>query len=148
MRKQNFNSDFDFVLDLCDNQGVSVGAPDINWELLLLTAGSRQLTYTASHQYGENRNCVIDGDTIRIMVDRHKLPVGELLYELTVEIPDKSFPDGSRKVFVDGSTDIEIVSETGQQVTDAVVKVNVPHLKKAEEPTSPEPEPSTSESEA
>lgn len=138
MRKQNFNSDFDFVLELCDNQGNSVGAPDINWELLLLTADSRQLTYTASHQYGENRNCVIDTDSIRIMVDHHNLPVGELLYELTVEIPDKNFPDGSRKVFVKDSTDIEIVNEVGQQVADAVVKVNVPHLKKEETPAPPE----------
>lgn len=145
MRKQNFKSDFDFILTLKDNEGNDVGFPDINWELLLLTS-SRQLAYTASHQYGENVNCFDDGGKIHVTVDRHEFPVGELLYELTVEIPNEDFGDGSRKVFVKGSTDIEMVNENGQTLTGVIVEVRVPHLKKeveeeegsGEEPSLPE----------
>lgn len=54
-------------------------------------------------------------------MDRHEFPVGELLFELTAEIPDESFPDGSRKVFVKGSTDIEIVNEKGQTLKGVIV---------------------------
>lgn len=41
MRKQNFKSDFDFVLALKDGEGNDIGFPDFNWELVLLTT-SRQ----------------------------------------------------------------------------------------------------------
>lgn len=139
MRKQNFKSDFDFQLDICDHSGQSVGIPEINWEILLFTT-SRQLVYKASYQYGECQNCVLDreSDKIMIMVDNHSLPVGELRYELTAEIPDENFPDGSRKVFTEGTTDIEIVNEVGHQIAGAVVKAKVAHLEKHEE-ESPEP---------
>lgn len=144
MRKQNFKSDFDFILSLIDTEGNDAGFPaDINWELVLLTT-SRQLTYTASYQYGEYRNCRNEDGKIHIYVDRHEFPVGELLYELTAEIPDKGFSDGSRKVAVSGSTDIEIVSDRGQSIVGAVVPVPVPHLKK-EEQESPDNSPTTPE---
>lgn len=74
-------------------------------------------------------------------MDRHEFPVGELLYELTAEIPDESFPDGSRKVFAKGSTDIEIVNEKGQTLRDVIVPVTVPHVKK-DEATEPADNPS------
>lgn len=132
MRKQNFKSDFDFVLALKDSDGNDLGFPKINWELFLLS-GSRELGYTASYQYGEKENIVEESGKIRVIVDRHEFPVGELLYEFTAEIPDEAFPDGSRKVFVKGSTDIEIVNDKGQTLTDVTVPVTVPHLKKEEE---------------
>lgn len=132
MRKQNFKSDFDFVLALKDSDGNDLGFPEVNWELLLLTS-SRQLAYTASYQYGEKQNIVNDSGKIKVIVDRHEFPVGELLYEFTAEVPDASFPDGSRRVFMSGSTDIEIVNEKGQTLTDVIVPVGVPYLKKEEE---------------
>lgn len=142
MRKQNFKSDFDFVLALRDSDGNDLGFPEINWELLLLS-GSRQLAYTASYQYGEKENVKNDNGKIKVIVDRHEFPAGELLYEFTAEIPDESFPDGSRKVFVTGSTDIEIVAEKGQTLTDVTVPVVVPYLKKEEEKTEEDKTPVT-----
>lgn len=144
MRKQNFKSDFDFILSLLDTEGNDAGFPEINWELVLFTS-SRQLSYTASYQYGECFNCRNEDGKIHIYVDRHEFPVGELTYELTAEIPDQAFPDGSRRVVVGGSTDIEIVNDRGQNITDAVVSVSVPHLKKKTEDTPSDSEGSAPE---
>lgn len=136
MRKQNFKSDFDFVLSFLDGEGNDVGFPDFNWRMTLYTK-SKELSYEVSHQYGENTNCRNEEGKIHAYIDRHEFPVGELLFELEVEIPDKGFPDGSRKVFVRDSTDIEIVNEKGQTLSGVIVPVTVPHLKKEEEATPP-----------
>lgn len=138
MRKQNFKSDFDFILSLLDGEGNDVGFPDFNWRLTLYTQ-SKDLSYEVSRQYGENVNCRNEEGKIHAYVDRHEFPVGELLYELEVEIPDAGFPDGSRRVVVRDTTDIEIVNEKGQTLTEVVVSVTVPHLKKPKEesPTPP-----------
>lgn len=135
MRKQNFQSDFDFTLNLIDGNGVNVGWIDYNWELELFTT-SRDISFTASHQYGENTNCTDVDGAINVAVDAHKFPVGVLNYKLTVDIPDEKFADGARKVVVEGETDIEIVAEPGQTMTDYTLDIKVPHLvKPVEEPS-------------
>lgn len=132
MRKQNFQSDFDFTLNLIDGNGVNVGWIDYNWSLDLWTS-SHDLGFRAEHQYGENTNCSEADGAINIAVDRHRFPVGALNYKLTIEIPDDKFADGSRSVVVEGETDIEIVAEPGQTITDYALDIKVPHLAKPAE---------------
>lgn len=135
MRKQNFKSDFDLTLVLSDSDGADLGFPDVNWELVLYTT-SRQLAYIASYQYGEKTNVYNDESKPHVVIDRHEFPVGELLYEFIAEIPDESFPDGSRKVVTAGTTDIEIVNDRGQTLSGVTLAITVPHLKKKVDPES------------
>ncbi len=137
-RKINNKSDFDFILRLLDADGNSVGWVDANWEAVLYTT-SKNFAYTASYAYGEKINCVKteDGD-ILIVVDRHEFPIGELLMDFSIDIPDPKFPDGSRHVSITGEkTDIELVLDKGQEATGMVVTLRVPHIKKEETPTEP-----------
>lgn len=138
-RKINNKSDFDFILRLVDADGNPVGWVDANWEATLYTT-SKNFAYTASYAYGEKTNCVKteDGD-ILIVVDRHEFPIGELLMDFAIDIPDKRFPDGSRHVSITGEkTDIEMVLDRGQEATGMVVTLRVPHLKKEEAETEPD----------
>lgn len=142
LRKINNKSDFDFVLNLTDADENSVGWVNANWELTLYTT-SRNFAYTATNAYGEKLNCIEQDGQIVIVVDRHEFPVGELFMDFAIDIPDKKFPDGSRHVSVTGEkTDIEMVLDRGQEATDIVVDLRVPHLKKEEtEPEGGEKEP-------
>lgn len=139
MRKQNFKSDFDFIVKMLDKSGASAGFVPYNWEIKLFTVEDK-FVYTASRQYGENTNCYDDNGEVHVVVDGHEFPKGVLKYILEVEIPDENFPDGSRKVRVSGETEIEIVAEDGQQLDDAVVEITVPHIKlpEATEPEVPD----------
>ena len=124
---------------MLDADGNPVGWVDANWEATLYTT-SKNFAYTASYAYGEKTNCVKteDGD-ILIVVDRHEFPVGELLLDFSIDIPDKRFPDGSRHVSITGEkTDIEMVLDRGQEATGMVVTLRVPHIKKEDAPTEPD----------
>ena len=137
-RKINNKSDFDFVLRLVDADGTPVGWVDANWELTLYTT-SKNFAYTASYAYGEKTNCIEQDGDILIVVDRHEFPVGELLMDFSIDIPDKRFPDGSRHVSITGEkTDIEMVLDRGQEATCMIVTLRVPHIKKEEVPTEPD----------
>ncbi len=140
MRKQNFKSDFGFLLTLQDEAGQTVTGVADNWELTLKTANSGQLVYKASYGYGDYFNCKADADgKITIAVDNHKLPAGELLYDFAIDIKDEAFPDGNRHVYVSGSTQIELVNENIQQLDGVEVIIKVPYLKaKAEEESGSE----------
>ena len=130
LRKLNNNSDFDFTLNLLDAQGESVGwLPDANWELTLYTVKDK-FVYNASYAFGEKLNCYEDGGNIHIVVDRHQFPVGELVAEITVDVPDKNFPDGYRHSVGKASSGIEMVVENGNEATNITVDIRVPNLKK------------------
>ncbi|MDE7411593.1 MAG: hypothetical protein K2M94_06105 [Paramuribaculum sp.] len=138
LRKINNKSDFDFILRLLDADGNPVGWVDANWEATLYTT-SKNFAYTASYAYGEKTNCVEQDGDILIVVDRHEFPVGELLMDFSIDIPDKRFPDGSRHVSITAEkTDIEMVLDRGQEATGMVVTLRVPHIKKEETPTEPD----------
>ena len=138
LRKINNKSDFDFILRLLDADGNPVGWVDANWEATLYTT-SKNFAYTASYAYGEKTNCIEQDGDILIVVDRHEFPVGELLMDFSIDIPDKRFPDGSRHVSITGEkTDIEMVLDRGQEATGMVVTLRVPHLKKEDEPIEPD----------
>lgn len=137
LRKLNNNSDFDFTLNLLDAQGVSVGwLPDANWELTLYTVKDK-FVYNASYAFGEKLNCYEDNGNIHIVVDRHQFPVGELMAEITVDVPDKNFPDGYRHSVGKAATGIEMVVENGNEATNIIVDIRVPNLKKRKPATLP-----------
>lgn len=140
MRKVNFQSDLDFILSLKNLEGEEMGWIDYNWELKLTSSASDNFVYTASRQYGENVGCFNDNGKIHVVVDQHKFPVGQLAYELSVDIPDERFPDGSRHVVVSDLADVEFVADKGQQATDFALEITVPHIIKSEggEGTNPE----------
>lgn len=130
LRKINNKSDFDFILKLMDSDGNSVGWVDANWEATIYTT-SKNFSYTASYAYGEKTNCVEQDGDIVIVVDGHEFPVGELLIDFTIDIPDTRFPDGSRHVSVTGEkTDIEMVLDRGHEAEGMVVNIRVPYVKK------------------
>lgn len=138
LRKINNKSDFDFILRLLDADGNPVGWVNANWEATLYTT-SRNFAYKASYLYGEKTNCLNrDGDIV-IAVDRHEFPIGELLVDFAIDIPDDTFPDGSRHVSVTGEkTDIEMVLDRGQEAEGMIVTIRVPYIKKEETAPSPD----------
>lgn len=137
LRKLNNNSDFDFILNLLDAEGNVVGwLPEANWQLTLYTVKDK-FTYTASYAYGKKTNCVEDDGQIRIVVDNHEFPVGELMARVEIDIPNANYPDGYRHSESTAETGIEMVVENGNEATDIVVNISVPNLIK---PTTDETE--------
>ena len=137
-RKINNKSDFDFILNLTDSDGNSVGWIDANWLLTLYTT-SKTFKYEAAHAFGDKINCRNDDGQILILVDNHEFPIGELLMDFEIDIPDPRYPDGNHHVTVTGEkTGIELVLDRGQEVTGLAINLRVPHIKKAETAATPD----------
>lgn len=129
-RQLNYSSDFDFALNLLDAEGNSVGwLPDANWQLTLYTVREK-FTYVASYAYGKKTNCLQDNGNIRIVVDNHQFPVGELKAEIRIDIPNSDYPDGYRHSEAVADTGIEIVADNGNEASGIVVNISVPNLVK------------------
>lgn len=149
-RKINRKSDFDFILALIGADGNPIGWQEANWELTLyadVTSG-KNFAYTASYAFGECINCRKTEDgRIEILVDNHEFPVGELLMDFEIEIPDERYPDRNRSITIpEQKTGIELVNERGLAVSGLEIPLSVPIKATAEEPdASGEEKPSEGE---
>lgn len=136
-RKINRKSDFDFILALTGSDGNALGWQEANWELTLyadVTSG-KNFAYTASYAFGECINCRKTEDgRIEILVDNHEFPVGELLMDFEIEIPDERYPDRNRSIYIPGQkTGIELINERGLAVSGLEIPLSVP-IKPEEKP--------------
>ena len=130
LRKINNKSDFSFLLRLTDSDGNPVGWLDANWLLTLYTT-SKTFKYEASHAFGDKYNCRNEDGEILILVDSHEFPVGELLMDFEIDLPDPKYPDGNHHVVVTGEkTGVEMVLDRGQEVTGLAINLRVPHVQK------------------
>lgn len=125
MQRINYKSDFDFILRLRDCKGDAVGFPGYDWEARLWTPQNKANAYTASCKGGVCENCYNDNGEIHIVCDGHRLGLGQLCAELTVELPNGIYPDGYRKRVEPQLLDIELVSDAGDCPTEAQTEVAV-----------------------
>lgn len=119
-----YKSDFDFLLPLKDAEGNAIGWPGHDWEARFTTAGNLR-GYAASCIGGVCRNCVRDGEGIRIIADRHGLPPGRVMCEMTVRVPDSRYPDGTRGVAGLYELDIRLTDEPGRAVAGGEIRLPV-----------------------
>lgn len=125
MQRINYKSDFDFILKLRDCKGDAVGFPGYDWEARLWTPQNKANAYTASCRGGVCENCYNDNGEIHIVCDGHRLGLGQLCAELTVELPNGIYPDGYRKRVEPQLLDIELVNDAGDSPTEAQTEVAV-----------------------
>lgn len=119
-----YKSDFDFPLPLKDAEGNAIGWPGHDWEARFTTAGNLR-GYTAGCRGGVCRNCVRDGEGIRIIADRHGLPPGRVMCEITVRVPDSRYPDGTRSVAGLYELDIRLTDEPGKAAVIGEIRLPV-----------------------
>lgn len=126
--KVNYKSDFDAILRLTDCEGNDLGWPKFDWMAKFYTYSLGNV-YTASCIGGVTENCYNDGGGIHVVFYNHKLAIGSLQCEITVELPDGRYPDGYRRVVTPEPLDIELVKGRGDcPSTRAVALVTLPVL--------------------
>lgn len=110
IKKINYESDFSFILNLCDAHNKTFGFPDFDWEVVFYVSGSSE-TMTASCISGIPTNCKDDEGKLRIIFDNAKIGLGQLKATVTAEIPNETYPDKTQKVVVPTVLGIELVKE-------------------------------------
>lgn len=126
MRRINYKSDFDFILRLEDCNGDAVGFPACDWTARLYTV-SKANAYVASCIGGVCANCFNDNGEIHVVVDGHRLGAGRLKVEFVFELPNRIYPDGSRREVTPVPLGIELVTGAGDCPTGIEVEAVVPY---------------------
>ncbi len=143
-RKINRKSDFDFILALTGADGNPLGWQEANWELTLYVdvPSGRNFAYKAYYAFGECINCRNADGKIEILVDNHEFPVGELLMDFNIEIPDERYPDRNRSINIpEQKTGIELVNDRGLAVSGLEIPLSVPIKPEAKPEPEEKPEP-------
>lgn len=107
MRKEYYKNDFTCPLRLLDRDGAEVLVGGHDFTAVFVTgspaafhpAVRRQTSrYEASRVGGREVNCEVGTDgRVTAVFDNHRLPPGLLQCELTVLVPDGTYPDGTRR---------------------------------------------------
>ena len=133
IRRVNAKSDFDFILKLfcgCAKDGgepQEIGWPGFDWTARFWT-WSPANAYTVSCIGGVCTNCFNDNGRIHVVFDNHRLTKGRLRCDLTAELPNAVYPDGSRREVLPQPVGIELVEGAGDCgcVGDAEVELTLP----------------------
>lgn len=128
MRKVNYKSDFDIVLNLTDCRGKKVSFPECDWEALFWTS-IKAKAFVASCKGGVFYNCRKYGDGVRFVFDGHGLGPGKLQWEFHAAVPNDIYPDGFQDLYTPQSLDVELVTGASDCTTDAEAEVIAPYIK-------------------
>ncbi|MCM1369864.1 MAG: hypothetical protein NC204_05770 [Candidatus Amulumruptor caecigallinarius] len=127
MKRINYKSDFDFILQLKDSSGKDMGWPGFDWRALLYTK-SKHDGYEASCIGGKCVNCFNDNGQIHIVADCHNLGIGALKVDLFASLPDKTFADGWRDVCLPRELGIELVPGSGEDAPEMGAVIVLPFV--------------------
>lgn len=107
MRKEYYKNDFTCPLRLLDRDGAEVLVGGHDFTAVFVTGspaafhpavGRQTSRYEASRVGGREVNCKVGPDgRVTAVFDNHRLPPGLLQCELTVLVPDGTYPDGTRR---------------------------------------------------
>lgn len=125
IKKINYESDFSFILNLCDAHNKTFGYPDFDWEAVFYVSGSAN-TFVASCISGIPTNCKDDDGKLRIIFDNAMIGTGQLKANITAEIPNENYPDKTQKVVVPAVFGIELVKEATTYVPNIEETVILP----------------------
>lgn len=128
MKKINYQSDFDFILNLTDCSGKEIGIPDYDWVARFYTT-NQAAAFVASYKDGVYTNCFDDNGKLHIVCDNHGLPSGILRCEFTAELPNDIYPDGSERIVMPKPLDIELVRSAASCPNDMEVELILPYIK-------------------
>lgn len=125
MRRINYRSDFRFVLSL-KNGNVDLSQSPY-WKAVLTTTGTN--SYEVSRNGDKFKNCEIDElGKLQVIVENHKLEVGELSIEVTLFIPSTDYSDGIELEPVREKTGIMLVPDGGDAPSELDVQVLMPYV--------------------
>ena len=125
MRRINYRSDFRFVLSLKNGNIDLSQAP--YWKAVLTTTGTN--SYEVSRNGDNFKHCEIDElGKLQVIVENHRLEVGELSIEVALFIPGTDYSDGIELEPVREKTGIMLVPDGGDVATDLDVQVLFPYV--------------------
>lgn len=121
-----YKSEFSLLLELTDRDGNDIGVPAVDWRASFCTG--RYPHYVASSIGGKLRNCVIDGNHIRVLFNRHGLGPGRLQCEFTCILPDDRYPDGTQDVVKLKPLDVMLTADINDCPCDITAKMELPAI--------------------
>lgn len=104
----NYRDDFTALVRLYDGNGVELGFPDFDFELLFFT-DCRAHTYRAAYAGGECVNLHNDDGRVHVVFNNHGLGCGPLRCTFRAMLADTAMPDGLRTVNAVLDTPVELV---------------------------------------
>lgn len=119
-----FKSEFSLLLELTDRDGKDIGVPPVDWRASFSTG--KYPHYVASCIGGKLRNCVIDGNHIRVLFNRHGLGPGRLHCEFTCILPDDRYPDGTQDVVKLSPLDVMLTAKPEDCPCNISAKIELP----------------------
>lgn len=128
MRLINYLSDFDFILELKDARGKSVGIPSFDWIARFYTTDKRQAVIASGIQ-GELVNCFDDSGRLHIVCNNHHLQPGELQVEFSAHLLNDIYPDGVQCTVTPLPLRLKLVTGAGDDTVTADVELKLPLIK-------------------
>lgn len=128
MTQINKDSDFDFILKLKDWMGKDIGWPE--WDFIAkFYTNNKAEPYVVSKLCGEYTNCFNDYDNVHIVMDNHKLAVGQIKVEFRALFYNPIYPDGSQRIVIPTVMPFELVNEGTREYSDLEASIEVPNCK-------------------
>lgn len=128
MTQINKDSDFDFILKLKDWMGEDIGWPE--WDFIAkLYTNNKAEPYVVSKLCGEYTNCFNDYNNVHIVMDNHKLAVGQIKVEFRALFYNPIYPDGSQRIVIPTVMPFELVNEGTREYSDLEASIEVPNYK-------------------
>jgi uncharacterized coiled-coil DUF342 family protein len=131
--KVNYKSDFDFTANFkAFGQGgeVEIGFANYDWEIVLTTGCSHLASkgYVVSYKGGVCTNCFNDNGKVHIVMNDHKLGVGQLQGVVKANIPNPIYPDGHQLLMHNMVLPFELVTDNGDAPSEVEVEILLPYL--------------------
>lgn len=133
INKVNYKSDFDFTANFkAFGSGgvVEIGFANYDWEIMLTTDCNHFASggYVVSYKGGVCTNCFNDGGKVHIVMNDHKLNVGQLQGTIKANIPNPIYPDGHQLLMHNVVLPFELVTDNGDEPTEVEVEILLPYL--------------------
>ncbi len=125
----NYRNDFTLTLSIADINSQQLSWADTDFTASFFTATAAS-PYSASCHNGQYSNCrVLDDGNLQVVFDNHSLRPGALRADITLYLPDDTFPDGTRRVSVQVDCGCMIVQGQGTTDPDVAVEIQAPMLR-------------------
>lgn len=121
-KKVNYQSDFDVLLNITDENGKALGYPDFDF-MAKFESGS---SYEVGQKGGVKRGVSDQDGKVKIVFNDHKLSPGTLKLVFSADVPDPSYPDGKKLHVVPVETDIDLTTGVSETSTGIVIDVKLP----------------------
>ena len=98
MKHVHKNSDLLYVLKITDSTGAEINPQDYSFCLSFFTRRYSQVAFHIETGEPPPNGIQFDGNSIRVYLENQNFATGEILFEISLDMPDANFPDGYRTV--------------------------------------------------